>query len=81
MSLKPCLRCGDKYSHFERWVDTDEGTVFYRVVCGACEFMPDHWEEDPVKAAEYWNYRPREDRLLDWIERAKKSYPDLENLI
>jgi hypothetical protein len=62
-NLKPCLRCGDTYSHFERWVDTDEGVVLYRVVCGACEFMPDHWEEEPAKAAEYWNYRPVEDAL------------------
>jgi len=61
---------------FERWID-EEYKTRYRVLCSACTYTPDHWEEDAEKAVVYWNTRPLEDAANARAEKAEAEAAEL----
>lgn len=73
LKSKPCQRCGSDHNRLERYVDTDEHLVLYRVCCDACSYAPDHWEEAPEEARRYWNTRQIEDALVARISELERE--------
>ncbi len=73
---KPCQKCASDHLQFERWID-EEYKTRYRVLCSACTYTPDHWEEDAEKAVVYWNTRPLEDAANARAEKAEAEASDL----